>query len=193
MLIQSIYTAKTPSDVAALVAEQPTPKIFYKTFLELGCKSLLSFLSFDRRTIECLLDDSKTRKLDPTYPLIYKNPDHESAIDKALELNQLQSVSIMIDHMTKYQNDPVYAHLFRKNLVDLIKLCDNCSKLFRSNILNFEIQYFEWPSLNKDTKKAYAGYNESMFDIRYKYRELFPKLYAADVEVKIKMDRLREE
>ena len=75
----------------------------------------------------------------------------------------------------------------------MIKLCDNCSKLFRSNILNFEIHYFEWPSLNKDTKKTYAGYNESMFDIRYKYRELFPKLYAADVEVKIKMDRLREE
>tara|TARA_B110000285_G_C14987479_1_gene544584 strand:- start:165 stop:986 length:822 start_codon:yes stop_codon:yes gene_type:complete len=193
MLIQSIYTAKTPTDVATLVAEQPTPRIFYKTFLELGCKSLLSFLAFDRRAIGCLLDDSKTRALDRTYPLIYKNPDGHSALDNALELNQLQSVSKMIDHMTKYQNDPVYAHLFRRNLVDLIKLSDNCAKLFRSKILNFEIQYFEWPSLNRDRAKAYAPYNNSMFKIRYEYRRLFPKLYAADAEQKLKMDRLREE
>ena len=89
MLIQSIYTAKTPTEVALLVAEQPSPLIFYKTFLELGCKSLLSFLAFDRRAISTLLEEPNTKHIDPTYPLIYKNPDGLSAIDTALGLNQI--------------------------------------------------------------------------------------------------------
>jgi hypothetical protein len=120
MLMQSIYTCKTISDVGLLVKEQPTPKIFLKVFLELGMKPLLSYLAFDRVSIKELLSDKNQKYVDRSFPLFYKNPDQRSAIDLALDLNQIESVNYMIDYITKYQNHAVFAHLFQYNLIDLL-------------------------------------------------------------------------
>ena len=93
--------------------------IFFKVFLEFGLKSLMSYMAFERRAISHLLVDRSQKYLDPIYPLFYKNPDQRSAIDTALDLNQIQSVNKMIEFITKYQNSFVYAHLFTYNLIDL--------------------------------------------------------------------------
>jgi hypothetical protein len=58
-----------------------------KVFLELGLKSLLSYLSFDRRSIKSVLKEENSKYIDPGYPIFYKNPDQRSAIDTALDLN----------------------------------------------------------------------------------------------------------
>jgi len=55
MTLQSIYSCKTISDVTELVKLQPTPMIFFKVFLELGMKPMLSYLAFDRNSIGHLL------------------------------------------------------------------------------------------------------------------------------------------
>ena len=88
MLIQSIYACKTQSDIELLVRDQPNPTIFFKVFLELGIKSLVSYLAFDSRTIKCLLDNEENYKyFDKKYPVFYKNEDQTTAIDIAVDMN----------------------------------------------------------------------------------------------------------
>ena len=89
MLIQSIYVCKTISEVSVIVKDQPTPEVFFKVFLELGMKPLLSYLAFDRNSIKTLLADENQKWVSPDFPLFYRNPDERSAIDIALDLNQI--------------------------------------------------------------------------------------------------------
>ena len=55
LLVQSIYACKNQSDIQLLVDDQPDPRIFFKVFLELDVKSMVSFLAFDSRSISSLL------------------------------------------------------------------------------------------------------------------------------------------
>ena len=77
MLIQSLYSSKTASDVSQLVRMQPSPMIFFKVFLELGIKSMIPYLSFDARSLLFLLSKDndafyKENKFEK-FPVFYKN------------------------------------------------------------------------------------------------------------------------
>lgn len=109
-----------------------------------------------------------------------------------MDLNQIQSVNKMIEFIVKYQNSFVYAHLFKYNLIDLLQKNVSCTPLFQSSILNHNFQYFEWPSLHRDTDKCYSPYNKSMFKLRYEYKNLFPKQYKMDKEHEAKLEKLKQ-
>lgn len=51
MLVQSVYACKVQSDIEHIVMKQPNPNIFFKVFLELGIKSMISYLAFDIKAI----------------------------------------------------------------------------------------------------------------------------------------------
>lgn len=92
MLIISLYTCKTISEVTALVHKQNKPILFFKVFLELEMKPLISYLAFDRHSIGYLCSDVSKAKLSRDmllyeFPIFYKNSDERSAIDIALSLN----------------------------------------------------------------------------------------------------------
>ena len=71
-------------------------------FLELGVKSLIPFLAFDARTVRSLLHDKNRKYFNDEFPLFYKNEDGRSAIDTALDNNQIRSVNLMIDYIVEY-------------------------------------------------------------------------------------------
>lgn len=182
MTIQSIYGCKTVKQVTLLVADQPTPLMFFKVFLELNLKNLLSYLSFDRRSIQNILQRDIPKFVDPQFPLFFKNRDGRSAVDTALDNNLLRSVSLMIDYIIQYQNTPVYHHLFTYNLIDLIQRRVPCTKLFQSNIFNMEISYYEWPQMSCNPEKKFRAYNKSVFKTRFEYANVFPELYHEELE-----------
>jgi len=64
MLMQSIYYTKTISEVTELVGDQPSYRVFFKVFLELGMKPLVSYLSFDKNSIAILLACSNHKDID---------------------------------------------------------------------------------------------------------------------------------
>ena len=99
LLVQSIYNCKTQSDIELLVKDQPDPKIFFKVFLELGIKSLVPYLAFDARSMRSLLGDHNREYFNGEFPLFYKNEQGRSAIDTALENNQIRSVNLMVDYI----------------------------------------------------------------------------------------------
>jgi len=56
------------------VKDQPEPLVFFKSFLELDCANMVSLLSFDSRSLECLLDlEANKRFFKDEYPIFYKN------------------------------------------------------------------------------------------------------------------------
>lgn len=174
--------------MSVIVADQPTPLIFFKVFLELEMKNLLAYVAFDRKSVKHLLSDENQKHVDPQYPLFYKNRDRRSAIDSALDLNQIQSLNLMIKYIAKHQNDSVYAHLFTDNLVELLRKEVKCKGLFESRILAMPIVFFEWPSLSEDTAKCYSPFNGSMFKLRYEYPNVFPKQHKQELEKKKAQD-----
>jgi hypothetical protein len=69
----------------------------------------------------------------------------------------------MIKYMIKFQNEFVYAHLFRDNLLELIKMGVTMRNLLESSILSHIISYTEWPDNHTDTQRIMAPYNGDLF------------------------------
>lgn len=63
---------------------------------------MVSYLAFDNRSIKELLNDKNKEYFNDKYPVFYKNEDGSSAIDSALDSNQIRSVNLMIDYIVKY-------------------------------------------------------------------------------------------
>lgn len=58
LLMQSIFQVDRPIDISALILEQPRPTTFFKVFLELELRCVVSYFAFDSRSIIALLDES---------------------------------------------------------------------------------------------------------------------------------------
>ena len=71
-------------------------------FLELGIKSMVTYLAFDSRSTKALLSDENSSYFNDEFPVFYKNEDQKSAIDVSLEMNQIRSVNMMINYICKY-------------------------------------------------------------------------------------------
>ena len=71
-MVQSIYSCGTASEISNLVKLQPDPKIFFKVFLELNLKSLVSYLAFDNRSMRSLLDKHNEKYFSGDFPVFFK-------------------------------------------------------------------------------------------------------------------------
>ena len=80
--------------------------------------------------MESLLNEKQAEYFDEKYPLIYKNkivkknnPDkffYRSAIDNALQNNQMRAIDAIIKYIVQYQNNFISSFLFEHNFQKLI-------------------------------------------------------------------------
>ena len=63
---------------------------------------MVSYLAFDNRAISSLLDCKNAAYFDDKFPLFFKNEKGESAIDIAMQYNQIRSVNLMVDYIVHY-------------------------------------------------------------------------------------------
>ena len=105
--------------------------------------------------------------------MFYKDKNGKSPIDVALENNLINSVNQMLDYMVVHQNSYVYAFIIEGILVEMINKGVTMRKLLNSNIIMTRFDYDEWPSLHSDTNKVIAGYDKSVFKMRYEYSNVF--------------------
>ena len=102
----------TQSDILELVEDQPEPEVFFKSFLEFDGANMASILSFDSRSMTCLLDDKNKKFFQEKFPIFYRNKIqksnnknayfYRSAIDVALKNNQIRAVSAIIKYVITY-------------------------------------------------------------------------------------------
>jgi len=52
---------------------QPDPSIFFKVFLELGYKNLVSYLAFDVKSMISLLSEENNEYFSNEFPIFFKN------------------------------------------------------------------------------------------------------------------------
>jgi len=104
--------------------------------MELDLRCMTIHLAFDNRSIKRLLSKSNEKFFTEDNPIFYLNRDKRTAIDIALENDQIKSVDLMINYIVKYQNSYVYANLFKYNLVNLIEEGVIVAPLMNSNIIN---------------------------------------------------------
>ena len=72
LLIQSVFNCETSVEIMELIKLQPSPKMFFKSFLELDLANMLQILSFESRVVKQLLDHLNEEDIDPMYPMFYK-------------------------------------------------------------------------------------------------------------------------
>jgi hypothetical protein len=133
--LQSIFHCEISNDILKLLEIQGNPKIFFDSFLELDRKNMVSMLAFDSKAIKSLLSEKYLGFQDKEYPLIYKNKKqavrieggkkitkntYYSALDVALDNNQIRAIEIMIKYIIEYQNNYVSYFLFKDNLIELM-------------------------------------------------------------------------
>ena len=177
-----MYQCKTQSDLSKFVKGQPAPYLFFDVFLELEKKNLLTYLAFDSKAVKELLGEANHEHFGSDFPLIYKQNNGLSAIDTALDKNQLRSVNYMISYILKYQNSFVYGNLFTHNLVEMLDKEVRLSELLNSNIFNYVFDFDAWPGTNTDVSKHLKPYNDSVFSLREIYPIIFRKIWLKDQE-----------
>lgn len=71
--------------------------------------------------------------------------DGQSPIDTACDKNQLRSLSILLDILTKYQNDHSFNYLIDRNLVFFIEKGIDLSEYFESELPKIQILSENYP------------------------------------------------
>ena len=146
---------------------------------------MVSILSFDSRSLSYLLDDQHNQYFQEEFPIFYRNKIqksnnhnkffYRSAIDVSLKNNQIRAVQSIISYITKFQNNFVSSILFKKNMPTLLAKGIIVSPLLASKIFCFNFDFDEWPSTHGDQLTYSRPYNESIFNLRYNYRSIFPE------------------
>jgi len=119
LMLQSVFHCETSNEILKLVEMQGNPKIFYSAYLELERRNMISILAFDSMSIKSLLSEKFEEYFVSEFPLFYKNKQickkmngktkkmhyvnrFYTAIDIAMDNNQIRAVGLMIDHIVKY-------------------------------------------------------------------------------------------
>ena len=99
-----------------------------------------------------------------------------SAIDTALENNQIRALNEIIQYVVKYQNSYVYSYLFTDNLLSLIDKGVDVASLLASDIFYQRFDFQEWPAIHTDNTTKIVPFNGSIFRLRPSYKEIFDGL-----------------
>ncbi len=145
---------------------------------------MVSILSFDSRSMECLLGGQHEQHFTNEFPLIYKtkickknNPNkffYRSAIDNALKNNQMRAIQIIIDYICKYQNNFTSSFLFLKNFGQIVsKGSLDLNEILDSNVFKMNFDYDGWISNHTNDEEYCRAFNGSIFSLRDSYRTVF--------------------
>lgn len=157
----------------ALINEQPNPRVFFKVFLELDLNCLLPFISFDNESISQLLTEDNCEYFPKQYPLFFLDQKGKSAIDYALENNQMRSVTQMIHYIVRHQNRYEFNYLFRRNMRKLLMNDVACSSLLQSQIFNCHLDFDQWPVKATDPDKIIRPFNGNHLQLRSAHERVF--------------------
>ena len=88
----------------------------------------------------------------------------------------------IINYLCKYQNNYITHFLFQNTLSEIIVQGIKISNLLDSKILRYTIEFEEWPALHMNEQRVTRPYNDSIYDLRLKYDEIFPEPELKDMD-----------
>ncbi|CDW82687.1 wd-40 repeat protein [Stylonychia lemnae] len=98
-----------------------------------------------------------------------------SPIDIACQSNQLKSLNILFELLTKYQDDHGFNYLMDNQLIYLIKKGLNLQEYFESSLPKFQIISEQYPYQHSDAYQYIKGENNlsTPSDVKGKYEDIF--------------------
>jgi hypothetical protein len=105
-----------------------------------------------------------------------------TAIEIALENNQVRALNKIIEFIVKCQNSYFFSFLFEDNAIDLLEKGIIMKPLFESNIFHPTFEFEHWPVIHKDPNDYIMPYNGSKFHLKDKYKTVFGFLGQSDEE-----------
>ena len=85
------------------------------------------------------------------------------------------AVQVIVNYITKYQNNIQSSFLFMSNFGDLLDRGTKLLKLLKSNVFVNEIECEGWPATHINDEECLRPYNENMFLIMHDYRVVYPE------------------
>ena len=144
--------------MARMIRQLPDSRILFRSYLELDMANIVSILSFDSETVKALLSPQNIEMINHKYPIFYKicnkinnkntvSLEYTTAVDIALENNQMQALKLIVEYIVKYQNNYVYSFLFESNFTMLLEKDIYLKDILNSNIICHDLEFDEneWP------------------------------------------------
>lgn len=182
VFMQSIFRCESCQKMSKLIELQPNPLIFFKSYMELDQSNMVQLLSFDSRIIKTLMafEFSDYHKKNPVFYKMRYHVNGEarllSALDVALEYNQVRAINLIIDYMVKFQNSFAYNFIFQDIFLKLLKKGISVGPLLQSKIFCYQFDVEQWPVVHPSNSYQIKPYNGSIFQLKYQYKNLFPEL-----------------
>ena len=85
-------------------------------------------------------------------------------------------MSLIIDHIVKYQDNFVSFRMFKDIFLDLLHKELELTPLLMSNIFYKRLEFEDWPSAHTNLEKMFIPFNGSLFEMRHSYDQIFPDL-----------------
>jgi len=86
-----------------------------------------------------------------------------SALDIALENNQMRALNAIIKYIVQYQNSVSFHFLFDDILIDLISKGIEVTPLLNSKIFCYKFECEDYPRIHTDNTNMIVPYNGSYF------------------------------
>ena len=61
------------------------------------------------------------------------------------------------------------------------------TELLESKLFNYEFDFDEWPGTNTDTSRVLSIFHQSIFKLRFKYAQIFPKQWKKDFDLEAEL------
>ena len=100
----------------------------------------------------------------------------KSAVDIALEENQLRALNMIINYIVQYQNNFAFNFLFKDIFIDLLEKGIKLRPVLESNIFQYEFNDDRWPKIHSHNMNVLTYYNGPIFKMNDKYEEIFPMI-----------------
>lgn len=158
--------------------------------MELDQANLIQIFSFDGRVVTQLLDNIDPEKHSAMYPLFYKMT-HDlkengikitTAIEIALENNQIRALNSIIEYCVLFQNSYCFTFLFEDFVIELIGKGIRMTPLFESSIFNHVFEFENWPAIHENNQDICVPYNGSKFHLKNRYNQVFGFLGKVDAQ-----------
>ena len=82
----------------------------------------------------------------------------------------------------KYQNVYSSSFLFKKNFKEIVEKGVHVCDLLNSKVYNMEFSFDQWPSIHRDSQSYLRAYNNSIFELRNSYADIFHEPGFASID-----------
>jgi len=187
MVINSIFMCDSAVEVKNLIQLQPNGELFQKSFMELDQSNMIQILSFDSRIVKTLLSFEFNDDFNRKYPIFYKmrhvidgKETNVSALDVALQNNQIRALNAIITYIIEYQNSFAFYFLFDNIFLELLEKGISVNGLLESDIFCHVFEVEDYPLIHPNKEYLIMPFNGSIFQLKGTYSSVFGRDLAED-------------